>query len=196
MSAKPVHADGRSGRLFDNDVSIRPGWFYHPTEDAKVKTTQQLVDLYFTSVGRNSKLLLNVPPTRDGLLHETDVANLRGMRAELDAMQTRGVRTKPTWQVDGPTVARLNVDLEFPNSISVIELAEDIREGQRVTKWELFASDQPSNTAGMMAMTKLASGSTIGCKQLRKIPVARASFLMLRVETQEPPLPVTLRCYR
>jgi len=190
------HADGSVWRPGETDVSIRPGWFYHPTEDAKVKTTQQLVDLYFTSVGRNSKLLLNVPPTRDGLLHETDVANLRGMRAELDAMQTRGVRTKPTWQVDGPTVARLNVDLEFPNSISVIELAEDIREGQRVTKWELFASDQPSNTAGMMAMTKLASGSTIGYKQLRKIPVARASFLMLRIETQEPPLPVTLRCYR
>jgi alpha-L-fucosidase len=60
----------------ETDVSIRPGWFYHPAEDAKVKTVDQLVDLYFTSVGRNSKLLLNVPPTRAGLLHETDVARI------------------------------------------------------------------------------------------------------------------------
>ena len=55
-----------------------PGWFHHPAEDARVKTVEQLVALYFTSVGRNSKLLLNVPPTRDGVLHPIDVERLSG----------------------------------------------------------------------------------------------------------------------
>ena len=78
--------DGTVWRPGETDVSIRPGWFYHPAEDGRVKTVDQLVDLYFTSVGRNSKLLLNVPPTRAGLLHETDVERLTGMRRLLSVL--------------------------------------------------------------------------------------------------------------
>ena len=44
-----------------------------------VRSVDNLVNLYFTSVGRNSKLLLNVPPTRDGLLHDIDVERLSGI---------------------------------------------------------------------------------------------------------------------
>ena len=55
------------------DVSIRPGWFYHASEDGQVKSPETLVDLYYKSVGRNSFLLLNIPPDRRGLLHENDV---------------------------------------------------------------------------------------------------------------------------
>ncbi len=67
------------------DVSIRPGWFYHAAEDAKVKTVRELVEIYYASVGRSANLLLNVPPDRRGLFHETDVDRLRGLRAYLDA---------------------------------------------------------------------------------------------------------------
>ncbi|MCX7006821.1 MAG: alpha-L-fucosidase, partial [Kiritimatiellaeota bacterium] len=59
------------------DVSIRPGWFYHATEDAKVKSLAKLIEIYFASVGRNSSLLLNVPPDRRGLMAEPDVARLK-----------------------------------------------------------------------------------------------------------------------
>ena len=59
------------------DVSIRPGWFYHPEQDHQVKTLQQLVDIYYQSVGMNSVLLLNIPPDKRGLLHEVDVARLK-----------------------------------------------------------------------------------------------------------------------
>jgi len=63
------------------DVSIRPGWFWHAAEDTQVKTPEELAALYFNSVGRGATLLLNVPPTRDGLLAAEDVASLRGFGA-------------------------------------------------------------------------------------------------------------------
>jgi len=66
------------------DVSIRKGWFYHAEEDTMVKTPEQLFDIYLTSVGRGSTLLLNVPPDRRGLVHENDVAALQGFRHLLD----------------------------------------------------------------------------------------------------------------
>jgi len=66
------------------DVSIRKGWFYHAEEDTLVKTPEQLFDIYLTSVGRGSTLLLNVPPDRRGLVHENDVAALQGFRHLLD----------------------------------------------------------------------------------------------------------------
>ncbi len=66
------------------DVSIRPGWFYHASQDDKVKTVEQLVDLYFRSVGQNANFLLNVPPDRRGLIHENDVKALLGWRKWLD----------------------------------------------------------------------------------------------------------------
>ena len=70
------------------DVSIRPGWFWHESENARVKTPAQLIDLYYKSVGRGANLLLNVPPNRQGLLQEEDVASLRDLR-ELPAGNVR-----------------------------------------------------------------------------------------------------------
>ena len=59
------------------DVSIRPGWFWHPSENEKVKSARQLLDLYYDSVGRGASFLLNVPPDRRGLIYETDANSLR-----------------------------------------------------------------------------------------------------------------------
>lgn len=52
------------------DVSIRPGWFYHDSE--KAKSLRQLADIYLNSVGRNSVLLLNIPPDRAGRISAAD----------------------------------------------------------------------------------------------------------------------------
>ena len=67
------------------DVSIRPGWFYHQTQDQRVKSPEKLLDIYYGSVGRNAVLLLNLPPDKRGLIHENDAAALREMRRILDA---------------------------------------------------------------------------------------------------------------
>jgi alpha-L-fucosidase len=69
----------------ETDVSIRPGWFYHDKEDSKVRTPAGLMDLYFSSVGRNSVLLLNIPPNRQGLISDADVRSLQGWRKDMDS---------------------------------------------------------------------------------------------------------------
>jgi len=90
---------GKTGLVWypaECDVSIRPGWFYHPQQDKKVKSLKRLLDIYFKSVGRNSVLLLNVPPDRRGLIHENDARRLRELRAALDAIfRTDLVQDRP-----------------------------------------------------------------------------------------------------
>lgn len=68
---------GSVWRPGESDVSIRPGWFWHAREDDRVRSGRDLMELYFNSVGRNSKLLLNVPSTDEGRFHDRDVAALR-----------------------------------------------------------------------------------------------------------------------
>lgn len=73
------HEDGTHWVPAEVDVSIRPGWYYHASEDQKVKTVEQLVDIYYHSIGRNASFLLNFPVDRRGLIHEKDVEQLMGM---------------------------------------------------------------------------------------------------------------------
>lgn len=68
----------------ETDVSIRPGWFYHQSQDGEVKTPEKLVAIYFSSVGRNSVLLLNIPPDKRGRIHENDIKSLMEMRRILN----------------------------------------------------------------------------------------------------------------
>ena len=126
----------------------------------RVKTVDQLVNLYFTSVGRNSKLLLNVPPTRDGLLHETDVARLAGMRERLNTMFARDLAAKrpTTWKQTGKSSAMLEVDLGQPVSVSIADLREDITLGQRVAQYTLEGrTDDPGRRSRAARRSAVAS---------------------------------------
>lgn len=58
------------------NTSIRPGWFYHEEEDSKVRSLEELIKIYYNSVGGNATFLLNIPPTKDGLFHQNDVKRL------------------------------------------------------------------------------------------------------------------------
>ena len=61
----------------ETNTSIRPGWFYHETENEHVKSLSKLMDTYYKSVGRNSTLLLNFPIAPNGRIYPTD--SLRGI---------------------------------------------------------------------------------------------------------------------
>src|SRR6267154_665815 len=157
------HGDpaGTVWRPAEVDVSIRPGWFYHPAEDDRVRTVDNLEALYFSSVGRNGKLLLNVPPTRDGLLHSTDVARLALFRARLTSLFEHDLardarRASP---VIAPGMAEVQLDLGHPMTIGVARLAEDITRGQSVARYTLYgAVDRDWRV--------LSHGSTIGYTKL------------------------------
>ena len=186
--------NGTVWRPGETDVSIRPGWFYHPAEDAKVRTVDQLVDLYFTSVGRNSKLLLNVPPTRAGLLHATDVARLAGMARAIGSLTSADAARgrAPIWRTaaDRSTVGEL--DLGRPASVSIADLREPIEHGQVVSSFRLEgATDESFRT-----WRTLAAGTTIGYRRLARFTPARVRRVRLTLETVAPlAAPVDLRLY-
>ncbi|MGE5801666.1 MAG: alpha-L-fucosidase, partial [Gemmatimonadota bacterium] len=115
------------------DVSIRPGWFYHKHEDERVKTSEQLVDLYYKSVGRGASFLLNLPPDRRGRIHENDVASLRGFKRYVDA--TFG--TDLAAQGDA-RVSASNARAGFP--------AANVIDGKRDTYW---ASEDSAKTPSL-----------------------------------------------
>jgi alpha-L-fucosidase len=157
--------NGSVWRPGETDVSIRPGWFYHPAEDARVKSVEELVSLYFTSVGRNSKLLLNVPPTRDGVLHDVDVSRLADMHLRLGELL-------PT--PFGP--ASDQIRMTTPTAISIVDLREDLRAGQVVAQYRVEAEVNG-------APRTLARGTTIGFRKLHRLEPVTVTRVRLVVES-------------
>lgn len=183
--------DGTVWRPGETDVSIRPGWFYHPAEDAKVRIVENLVGLYFSSVGRNSKLLLNVPPTREGLIHQTDAKNLAGMRAHLDRIFARDVTAgaDAKWRMLGTTAAVGEFALKEASTVGVLDLREDITQGQRVARYFVEGFDG-------MGWRVLQHGTTIGYRRLGHIAPTRVTKLKVSIEDAvEMPLPITLSAF-
>jgi alpha-L-fucosidase len=151
------------------DVSIRPGWFWHENENAKVKTPAELFDLYTKCVGRGANLLLNVPPDRRGQLGEADVRTLHdfgdvvkaafranlALNAQFSASNVRGDSPEYSprklidgdrytyWATDdGVTTPELTLDFKRDVTFSLLRLRENIKLGQRI---EEFAFDSWQN---------------------------------------------------
>lgn len=183
--------EGTVWRPGETDVSIRPGWFYHAAEDAKVRTPENLVELYFSSVGRNSKLLLNVPPDRRGLLADADVNALMGMRARLDALFARDLAAGSSAAVRMRDARTMEIEYTLPAraTVGVIDLREDITQGQRVAQYRLDAID--GGTA-----RELSRGTTIGYRRLARISPVQVQRLRLTLtDWTELPGVVTLGCF-
>ena len=178
--------DGTVWRPGETDTSIRPGWFWHPDQDDKVRSVDDLVELHFTSVGRNSKLLLNVPPTRHGLLHDTDVARLTAMRARLDAQFGRPV---PVREAPITTEGPAGATFERPTTIGVVELREEIESGQRVARHRV-------EVLRGTTWHEVGRGTTIGYKRLYRIDPVRASAVRVHVDDAVlSPRPIAVASY-
>jgi len=183
--------DGTVWRPAEVDVSIRPGWFNHPAENESVRSVDNLVELYFTSVGRNGKLLLNVPPTTDGLLHPTDVERLGGMRRALDQLFANDVSStaKRDWRITGARTGELVVDMGRVTPINVIRLEEDIARGQLVVAYREDGAGEDG------VWRELSRGTTIGYTKLDRV---QSSARRLRVNIDDAvtaPEHLTLRVY-
>lgn len=183
--------DGTVWRPGETDVSIRPGWFHHPAQDAQVRTVEDLVGIFFTSVGRNSKLLLNVPPTRAGLLHETDVARLAGMRVRLDALFAEDLAAgRPmAWRAGSGMQASATLELGVTRLVGVSDVRESIEDGQRVAAYRV-----EGRVDG--AWRELARGTTIGYRKLDRFDQVRLDAVRVTIEdAAESPQPLRIGLY-
>ena len=199
------------------DTSIRPGWFYHANQDDQVKSPQELVDLYYRSVGRNCVLLLNIPPDRRGRFHENDVEALRETRSILDETFAEdlalGSEVKATsWRLGHPkfapshvvdgerdsywaaeesdTVTALELFLPEPREFDRILLQEPIRFGQRVASFSIEAREGGE-------WKEVADGTTIGYKRLLRFPLVRADAVLITIrQARGAPALATVGLYR
>ncbi|MBC7842935.1 MAG: alpha-L-fucosidase [Gemmatimonadaceae bacterium] len=184
--------DGTVWRPGETDVSIRPGWFHHPAEDTRVRSADDLLQLYFTSVGRNSKLLLNVPPTRDGLLHANDVDSLLAMQARRDAVFAHDLAADAThrFRTTGARSAELVTTLRQPAEIGVLDLREEIARGQRVARYRVDAFDGTT-------WRGITRGTTIGYRKLERVTLGVYSRVRVVVnDAIASPVSMILHCYR
>ncbi len=153
------------------DVSIRPGWFYHPEQDSLVKSPIELVDIWYSSVGRNSVLLLNVPPDKRGLITKYDVSALRGMKKILDETFSNDLSATGKLTM---TDSIVNLELPEPVIFDRIMLQENFRNGQRVEAFSI----EIWREAGWI---EIINGTTIGYKRLLRVDPVQTSAVRLRI---------------
>lgn len=170
------------------DVSIRPGWFYHPEEDDEVKTVDELMEIYHKSVGRNCTMLLNIPPQPNGRFHPTDVQRLKDFHRRLQrefsndlagSINGSGLTDKnwETYWTPSGTDTTGNVTLHFdePVTFDRLVLQEYIQIGQRIASFRI-------ETSGGKGWTELARGTTIGYKRILLTPETTTKKLKLVID--------------
>lgn len=159
------------------DVSIRPGWFYHPEQDEKVRSLANLVDIYFQSVGCNSVLLLNIPPDKKGLLHEKDVNRIKELSIYLSKTFSKNYikQGQKTWKANAGESREYEV-INDGSLVNAFMIQEDISKGQRVEKFivEAFANGR---------WQYLTEGTTIGYKRLLRFSDFPAERIRITIQS-------------
>jgi alpha-L-fucosidase len=209
------HEDGTHWVPAECDVSIRPGWYYHESQDDKVKSLEQLLDIYYKSVGRNANLLLNLPVDRRGLVHENDVKALMELRKTLDetfdnnlalgkgvtASNNRGNRYKAANLLDGDPstywatedgVVESSVEIDFRSEITFnrLVLQEYIQLGQRIKAFRVEAMTEEGYTT-------IAEETTIGYKRILRLPDTTTDKLKVTIlDAKAVPVLSNIEVYR
>ena len=211
------HEDGTHWVPAEVDVSIRPGWYYHKSEDHKVKTLPHLLDIYYNSIGRNASLLINFPVDTRGLIHERDVEQIMKLAdavkadfadnlangKKVNATNIRGNSKKYApgnltdgnpdtyWATDDDVIkASVIVDLEKETEFNRFLVQEDIRLGQRVKQFtvEILTGED---------WQEIASETTIGRKRILRLPNVTASKVRLNIlDAKAGPVISNLELYK
>jgi len=162
------------------DVSIRKGWFYHEEEDSTVKSGKTLFNLYLKSVGHGGNMILNVPPNRKGLIAPQDSAALMDFRKLREAAFKTNLFKNAITKNSKNEIA---IYLTTPVSINSIQLQEQIKFGQRVIRFEIYAGDKEAD------MKKIAGSTTIGRKKIIQFPTTTAKCFKVKIiETKATPI--------
>ncbi len=153
------------------DVSIRPGWFYHASQDGEVKTLSQLTEIYYASVGRNSNLLLNIPPDTRGLFNDSDVSRLREM-----GRWVRGVFGRSIARTSGEGT-KVELSLPISSTIDNVVIQEDISKGERIREFVVQGFNG--------GWRDLARGSVVGHKRILRIEETEVEAIRLVIGRAE-----------
>ena len=184
------------------DVSIRPGWYYHPYEDHKVKSLPELLDIYYHSVGRNSTLLLNFPVDTRGLIHENDVTQLqkltakikedfatnlaktckisassarKGSKFQADRVIDDDIESYWTTKNDRAINGSLTFTFPQPTTFNRLLLQEYIAKGQRI---KAFSVEIKTGNG----WEKIASETTIGYKRILRLAEVRTTSIRINIK--------------
>ena len=203
-----------SGTLFsigEADVSLRSGWFYHENQDPK--SLEELIKIYFHSVGRGTPLLLNIPPNQDGLLDVRDIQRLYEFAAYRDELYKEDLalgskvsgpslsedfacchltdgRKTSSWASDAELPISLELDLGAPEAFDVIELREDLKLGQRIAAFHVQVELDG-------VWQEFGSGYTVGHKRLLRGSVVEAQKIRVTItEAQALPLLTKISLYK
>lgn len=188
------------------DVSIRPGWFWH--RDEHPKTVDELMEIYYNSVGRNGLLLLNVPPDTRGRIAAEDSAVLVAFRAERDRVFGRdlaqGAKVEAdhlhgrryraqnvldtafhTYWAAADTCAVLTLAFNSPTAFDIVVLQEYIPLGQRVRHFQVECNGQR------------VDGTTIGYKRIVRLPQSVCTDkVTFRFDGMAPPIINRIALYK
>ena len=182
------------------DVSIRPGWYYHPDQDDKVKTPDSLLKIYAASVGRNSNLLLNIPVDTRGLIHENDSASLLGFAAirskslvnllKRDAKDPLFDGNNTTFWMASEKQNGFTIEIKVPQKVNTIMLQEPIALGQRVASFEVELVDVDGTKDVIKA-------GTIGHKRMITFKERKLKSFQIRFTGSRGPVLISnLEAYR
>ncbi len=193
------------------DVSIRPGWFYHATQDKQVKSPETLMKLWEESVGQNGSFLLNIPPDRRGLWHENDVQSLLGWRKLLNetygkdlalgaqfsaSSESPGHRAQALGDSDGASYwasseKRASIEMVLPRHVVFdrIELREPIALGQRIAAFSI---------EGLVdgKWVELSKQSTVGNRRIVRVPKTKSDRIRIGItDALAPPVLSSISVY-
>jgi len=195
----------------ETDVSIRPGWYYHPEEDDKVKSLEKLIDIYFNSVGLNSSLLLNIPVDNRGLIHENDTKRLyelnnyirntfsnnffmeskmyfNGMSHPIDKLIDNKISSMCPFKTKLNNV--IEISLNENKIVDIFKISENINLGQRVKKFRLEALVND-------IWVTIEEGTTIGSKRLIKFdPIEIKKLKFTIIDSKDIPMISEIGIYK
>lgn len=181
------------------NTSIRPGWFYHSYEDDKVRSLEDLIHVYNTSVGGNATFLLNIPPTPNGCFHQNDVQRLQELGDYIKNTFLNNLsESAKIWETNSPSVsikslqtdsyetfwqganscAELHLSFDRAVTFSTIVLKENILKSQRIERFEVYAKTEAKNESDY---EKLYEGTVVGYKKIIPLHKTQSSEIVIKI---------------